>query len=77
MAGKPRRLYSFAEAVDAAGQVVKRAEKPLTWGGPRSVHAQRQVRAQRPQGLRRQSLAAAACGDRSFRPHRRHVRFRE
>src|SRR5437870_2184715 len=34
MAGKPRRLYSFAEAVDAAGQVVKRAEKPLTWGGP-------------------------------------------
>jgi uncharacterized membrane protein len=34
MAGKPRRLYSFAEAVDAAGQVVKRAEKPLAWGGP-------------------------------------------
>ena len=33
VAGKPRRLYSFAEAVDADGQVVRRADKPLAWGG--------------------------------------------
>jgi uncharacterized membrane protein len=31
--GKPRRLYSFAEAVDSAGNTVKRADKPLAWGG--------------------------------------------
>jgi uncharacterized membrane protein len=33
VAGKPRRLYSFAEAVDPHGQVVRRADKPLAWGG--------------------------------------------
>jgi uncharacterized membrane protein len=33
VAGKPRRLYSFGEAVDAGGQVVRRADKPLAWGG--------------------------------------------
>jgi uncharacterized membrane protein len=33
IAGKPRRLYSFAEAVDANGQVIRRAEKTLNWGG--------------------------------------------
>src|SRR5499426_57764 len=33
VSGKPRRLYSFAEAVDANGQVIKRADKPLAWGG--------------------------------------------
>jgi uncharacterized membrane protein len=33
LTGNPRRLYSFAEAVDADGQVVKRADKPLAWGG--------------------------------------------
>ena len=33
VSGKPRRLYSFAEAVDANGQVVKRADKALAWGG--------------------------------------------
>src|SRR5262245_8598992 len=33
LSGKPRRLYSFAEAVDPNGQVVKRAEKSLSWGG--------------------------------------------
>jgi uncharacterized membrane protein len=33
IAGKPRRLYSFAEAVDANGQAIKRAEKSLNWGG--------------------------------------------
>lgn len=33
LSGKPRRLYSYAEAVDAAGQVIRRAERPLSWGG--------------------------------------------
>jgi uncharacterized membrane protein len=33
LAGKPRRLYSFAEAVDPHGQVIKRGDKPLAWGG--------------------------------------------
>jgi uncharacterized membrane protein len=33
VAGKPRRLYSFGEAVDAGGQAVKRGDKPLAWGG--------------------------------------------
>jgi uncharacterized membrane protein len=28
-----RRVYSYAEAIDANGQVVKRGTKPLTWGG--------------------------------------------
>ena len=33
LSGKPRRLYSFAEAVDGNGHAVKRADKPLSWGG--------------------------------------------
>jgi uncharacterized membrane protein len=33
LSGKPRRLYSFGEAVDASGQVIKRADKTLNWGG--------------------------------------------
>jgi uncharacterized membrane protein len=33
VSGKPQRLYSFGEAVDKDGQAVRRAEKPLTWGG--------------------------------------------
>jgi uncharacterized membrane protein len=33
VSGKPRRLFSFAEAVDPHGQVVKRGDKPLAWGG--------------------------------------------
>jgi uncharacterized membrane protein len=33
LTGKPKRLYSFAEAIDAAGSTVKRREKPLAWGG--------------------------------------------
>jgi uncharacterized membrane protein len=33
VAGKPRRLYSFGEAVDGGGQVVRRGDKPLAWGG--------------------------------------------
>ena len=33
VSGKPRRLYSFAEAVDTNGQAIKRADKALAWGG--------------------------------------------
>jgi uncharacterized membrane protein len=31
--GRPRKIYSYAEAVDAQGQVVSRGVKTLTWGG--------------------------------------------
>jgi uncharacterized membrane protein len=31
--GRPTRLYSFGEAVDADGQPLKRAGTPLAWGG--------------------------------------------
>ena len=31
--GKPRRLYSFGEAVDGDGQAVRRGERALAWGG--------------------------------------------
>ena len=34
---KPRRLYSYAEAVDANGHVVIRGGKRLTWGGDTSL----------------------------------------
>jgi uncharacterized membrane protein len=34
VSGQPRRLYSFAEAVDADGQSIKRGQKTLAWGGP-------------------------------------------
>lgn len=30
---KPARLFSFAEAVDRDGNVVRRSDKPLAWGG--------------------------------------------
>jgi len=30
---RARRVYSYAEAIDANGQVIKRGGKPLTWGG--------------------------------------------
>jgi uncharacterized membrane protein len=30
----PKRLYSFAEAVDKDGQPVKRGDRTLAWGGP-------------------------------------------
>lgn len=33
IAGAPRRLYSFAEAVDGDGQQVQRADRALAWGG--------------------------------------------
>jgi uncharacterized membrane protein len=31
---KPARLYSFAEAIDKEGQLLKRGDRLLTWGGP-------------------------------------------
>jgi uncharacterized membrane protein len=31
--GDPRRLYSYAEAVDANGRTIKRGETALAWGG--------------------------------------------
>jgi uncharacterized membrane protein len=31
--GRPRRLYSYGEAIDGNGEIVKRAGKPLAWGG--------------------------------------------
>ncbi len=31
--GKPRRVYSFGEAVEADGRSVRRADKALAWGG--------------------------------------------
>jgi uncharacterized membrane protein len=33
VSGQPKKLYSFAEAVDAEGQPVKRGERPVAWGG--------------------------------------------
>jgi uncharacterized membrane protein len=31
--GQPRRMYSFAEAVDADGRAIRIGGKPLNWGG--------------------------------------------
>lgn len=33
IAGQPRRVFSFAEAVDADGRTIKINGKPLNWGG--------------------------------------------
>ena len=33
VAGDPRRLYSYAEAVDGQGRALARGGKPLAWGG--------------------------------------------
>ena len=33
MSGHLRRVYSFAEAVDADGRALARGDKPLAWGG--------------------------------------------
>jgi uncharacterized membrane protein len=34
---KPARLFSFAEAVDKDGNVVRRGDKPLAWGGSKQL----------------------------------------
>jgi uncharacterized membrane protein len=31
--GQPKRVFSFAEAIDASGNAIKRGNKPLAWGG--------------------------------------------
>jgi len=31
--GDPHRLYSYAEAVDSNGRVIKRGDAPIAWGG--------------------------------------------
>src|SRR5581483_4528313 len=31
--GDPRKLYSYAEAVDGDGRAIKRGDAPLAWGG--------------------------------------------
>ena len=59
LTGKPQRLYSFGEAVGADGQPLgsaRRSRRPGDLLGrlDHPVHPQRQVRAQRPQGLRQQ-----------------------
>jgi len=33
VSGQPRRIFSFAEAVDARGQSIKAADRKLVWGG--------------------------------------------
>ncbi len=33
IAGTPKRVFSFAEAVDANGQTLTSGGKPLAWGG--------------------------------------------
>jgi uncharacterized membrane protein len=33
VSGQPKKLYSFAEAVDAEGQPARRGDKPIAWGG--------------------------------------------
>jgi uncharacterized membrane protein len=34
IAGQPKKVYSFAEAVDADNRTIKLNDKPLNWGGP-------------------------------------------
>jgi uncharacterized membrane protein len=34
VAGQPKQVFSFAEAVDAENRSVKYKDKPLNWGGP-------------------------------------------
>jgi uncharacterized membrane protein len=33
LTGQPKKLYSFAEAVDAEGRALQKGGKPLAWGG--------------------------------------------
>ena len=34
VAGQPKQVFSFAEAVDAENRTIKYRDKPLNWGGP-------------------------------------------
>jgi len=35
--GQPRKVYSFAEAVDTDGRTIKINSRPLNWGGPTTL----------------------------------------
>ena len=35
--GQPRKVYSFAEAVDTDGRTIKINSRPLNWGGPATL----------------------------------------
>ena len=35
--GQPKQIFSFAEAVDDTGRAIRFAERPLNWGGPRTL----------------------------------------
>ncbi|WP_035722444.1 DUF1036 domain-containing protein [Bradyrhizobium sp. ARR65] len=37
VAGQPRQIYSFAEAVDADNRTIKINDKPLNWGGAKQL----------------------------------------
>ena len=37
IAGQPRQVFSFAEALDAEGRPIRFKDKPLTWGGARTL----------------------------------------
>jgi uncharacterized membrane protein len=43
LAGRPRRVFSFGEAIDSDGQPIRRADKPLAWGGS-TILCTREVR---------------------------------
>jgi uncharacterized membrane protein len=37
VAGQPRQVFSFAEAVDADNRTIRVKDKPLNWGGPKEL----------------------------------------
>lgn len=37
IAGQPRQIFSFAEAVDGENRTVKLKDRPLNWGGPKEL----------------------------------------
>ena len=51
--GQAKRIFSFAEAVDAENRTVKFKDRPLNWGGAdAALHARKQIRNQRAGRLR-------------------------
>ena len=57
LTGQPKKLYSFAEAVDAEGRALQQSGKPLSLGRRRGdVHAQFQIRDRRSGRLRGQGF---------------------
>ena len=53
VSGQPRRLFSFAEAVDPTGRTIKINSRPLNWGGA-TVLCTREAQFELPTGrLRR------------------------